>query len=349
MDPNGFETADKCENGPQQGTPLGYAGDGSPYNQLIDGHPYLLQDIWSNTRSGCVQSSTTVASTRPCTRSNLRQFSSPVSGNLGRARRVPVARDRRPRRGPGGRRPGRDPRGRELGPVDAARPRRPAPRRRGRPRHDRGHLRRRQAQSVAGLDPDRGWRQSLHRGGVHRLVRPRPRLRRAAPGRRGHGADLIGPCGQTGVLTLRIGATLAPSPTEQCQTETDAAPIIVRRVGPGGAGDLEQRGQPRRLCGRARRRDRADDGGARRARQCQPRFPTANSWSSRRAFPRARRSCGFAPCGALGSSRMRRTGCAARPHAGPRARRERGRGDSLTGVPVRGGDVVRCSTRRGAG
>ena len=25
MDPNGFETADKCENGPQQGTPLGYA------------------------------------------------------------------------------------------------------------------------------------------------------------------------------------------------------------------------------------------------------------------------------------------------------------------------------------
>ena len=48
MDPNGFEVADKCEQGPEQGTPLGYAADGSPYNQVIDGHEYLVQDIWSN-------------------------------------------------------------------------------------------------------------------------------------------------------------------------------------------------------------------------------------------------------------------------------------------------------------
>ncbi len=44
---------------------------------------------------------------------------------------------------------------------------------------------------------------------------------------------VIGPCGQTGVLTLRIGASLAPSPTDQCETETDFAPINVPRVGPG--------------------------------------------------------------------------------------------------------------------
>ena len=90
MDPNGFETADKCENGPQQGAPLGYASDGSPYNQLIDGHQYLIQDIWSNARSGCVQSSTTVASIPPLHTLDLRQFSSQVSGNLGARQRLPV-------------------------------------------------------------------------------------------------------------------------------------------------------------------------------------------------------------------------------------------------------------------
>ena len=85
MDPNGFETADKCENGPQEGTPLGYAADGSPYNQVIDGHQYLIQDVWSNARSGCVQSSTAVASIPPLHTVDLRQFSSRVSGSLGAA------------------------------------------------------------------------------------------------------------------------------------------------------------------------------------------------------------------------------------------------------------------------
>jgi hypothetical protein len=56
MDPNGFEAADKCETGPQEGTPLGSAPDGSPYNQVINGHEYLIQDIWSNARDGCTGS-----------------------------------------------------------------------------------------------------------------------------------------------------------------------------------------------------------------------------------------------------------------------------------------------------
>ena len=55
MDPNGFEVADKCEFGPQRGNPLGFAPDGSPYNQVINGHQYLIQEMWSNDDNGCVQ------------------------------------------------------------------------------------------------------------------------------------------------------------------------------------------------------------------------------------------------------------------------------------------------------
>jgi hypothetical protein len=57
MDPNGFEVADKCQAGPQYGTPLGYAADGSPFNQLIDGEQWLVQKMWSNAVLGCVQRS----------------------------------------------------------------------------------------------------------------------------------------------------------------------------------------------------------------------------------------------------------------------------------------------------
>ena len=37
MDPNGYEVGDKCDVAPNRGTPLGYAADGSPYNQVIHG------------------------------------------------------------------------------------------------------------------------------------------------------------------------------------------------------------------------------------------------------------------------------------------------------------------------
>ena len=90
MDPNGLETGDKCENGPQEGAPLGYAPDGSPYNQVINGHQYLLQDMWSNAATGCVQSSTATGSPLPLHTVSLHQFSPLVSGRLGTARRVPV-------------------------------------------------------------------------------------------------------------------------------------------------------------------------------------------------------------------------------------------------------------------
>ena len=231
MDPNGLETADKCENGPQLGTPLGYASDGSPYNQLINGHHYLIQDIWSNARSGCVQSSTTVASVPALHAVALRQFSSAVSGTLGSARRVPVAVILARAGGPVAVASGVSRADGSWGPLTL--------RGRGGQPHAVGDDRD-VIEVLYGLGknspaPDfietgdggnpftesgfTGWFDLDHGYAV----------RSAA----GHTQLLIGPCGQTGVLTLRVGAAPAPSPTDQCETETDAAPITVAHLGPG--------------------------------------------------------------------------------------------------------------------
>jgi hypothetical protein len=86
MDPNGFEVGDKCENGPQLGTPLGFAPDGSPYNQVINGHKYLTQEMWANQDNGnnpdCVQATTTTTNPLPLPQVFLTQFSPTVSGNI---------------------------------------------------------------------------------------------------------------------------------------------------------------------------------------------------------------------------------------------------------------------------
>ncbi len=83
VDPNGYEVADKCEFGPQHGTPLGFASDGSPYNQVINGHKYLLQEMWSNDDGGCVQGTNEIANPLPLSQVNLTQFSPHVSGQIG--------------------------------------------------------------------------------------------------------------------------------------------------------------------------------------------------------------------------------------------------------------------------
>jgi hypothetical protein len=85
MDPNGFEAGDKCENGPQYGAPLGYAANGSPYNQLINGHEYLLQMMWSGAANGCVQRST-AAPPGTVPEVSLTQFSPYLSGHTGIAK-----------------------------------------------------------------------------------------------------------------------------------------------------------------------------------------------------------------------------------------------------------------------
>lgn len=81
MDPNGFEIGDKCETGPQRGTPLGYGASGAPYNQLIGGHGYFIQSMWSNLDSGCRQSSSASAPPPNLPHVALSQYSSEVSGS----------------------------------------------------------------------------------------------------------------------------------------------------------------------------------------------------------------------------------------------------------------------------
>jgi hypothetical protein len=81
MDPNGFEVGDKCEFGDQKGTPLGYAPNGAPYNQVVNHHEYFLQEMWSNDNHGCVQATSKTSSPLPLPQVNLTQFSSRVTGN----------------------------------------------------------------------------------------------------------------------------------------------------------------------------------------------------------------------------------------------------------------------------
>jgi len=50
---HGYEIGDVCAF--DWGTPLGTAPNGSPYNQVINGHPYWYQMEWSNYGHGCVQ------------------------------------------------------------------------------------------------------------------------------------------------------------------------------------------------------------------------------------------------------------------------------------------------------
>ena len=95
-DPDGFEVADKCEVGPQVGAPLGYAADGSPYDQLIGGHEYLIQEMWSNDDAGCVQRTTQTTSSLPLPEVDLTQFSSRVSGNIGTERPACTSPSRSP-------------------------------------------------------------------------------------------------------------------------------------------------------------------------------------------------------------------------------------------------------------
>ena len=55
-DLHGFEVGDVCVS--DMGTTLGTAPNGSPYNQVINGHPYWYQTEWSNYTHSCRQSVT---------------------------------------------------------------------------------------------------------------------------------------------------------------------------------------------------------------------------------------------------------------------------------------------------
>ncbi|MGH2876287.1 MAG: hypothetical protein ACRDLV_08560, partial [Solirubrobacteraceae bacterium] len=232
MDPNGFETGDKCENGPQTGAPLGFATDGSPYNQVIDDHQYLIQDMWSNARNGCVQSSASAGSAPSLHEVRLTQFSPAVSGGTGVARRVPVlvklfrahrlvatASGRTRPNGTWGPLTLRDTNGRphavgddrdilevEYGSAKHAvlQPDLIATGDGGNPFTESGW--------TGWYDLDHGY--AIHSQGPLTFV-------------------LIGPCSQTGTLSLRIGSRSSTAPTELCETESDASVLPLGRLGLG--------------------------------------------------------------------------------------------------------------------
>jgi hypothetical protein len=225
LDPTGFEVADKCES-PEQGTPLGYAPDGSPYNQLIAGHEYLIQDMWSNAASGCVQQSTATSSALPLHTVDLRQYSSSVRGSLGVARSAPVRiiLDRGPAivasaatstRADG-----------TWGPV-RLRSAGGAPHALG---DDRDTLVISYGNSPGAPSPDV---ISTGDGGNPLSQSGFTGWQLLDSGTEVFGREvMIAPCSQTGVITLRVGSSLTEPPAELCGTETDSATVPTPPIGP---------------------------------------------------------------------------------------------------------------------
>lgn len=233
MDPNGNEVADKCEFGPQVGTPIGYAADGSPYNQLINGEQWFLQTMWSNARGGCVLSSTASTSPLPLPQVHLTQFSSSVSGSIGAAKAnvavtialkragTVVGRARTTTRSDGA-----------WGPVSLKSLTR-APVEAfgddrdevyvhygaGGPRNDtiltgNGGNAFTETGWTGWFDLDNGF---------------------AVVSGFGVGGVLIAPCFQTGVLQLTVGRTATESPTDLCGTETDVSIVSTGPIASGSA------------------------------------------------------------------------------------------------------------------
>ena len=226
MDPNGLEVGDKCQNGPQAGTPLGFAVNGAPYNQVINAHQYLIQAMWSNAGGGCVQHSSPASSSAPPATVRMTQFSPVISGNIGTPRRgvhvtAVLARAGFPVAGGVTRTGSRGSWRVSLQALGSA--------------------------GVHAVGDDRD--EILIAYGSHG---PKPDLIETGDGGNPFTAtgwtgwfDLdtgfevgtrgvaLGPCSQTGVLGLRVGSALTEPPIEQCETETDAAVLRTSHIGPG--------------------------------------------------------------------------------------------------------------------
>ena len=238
-DPNGFEVGDKCELGPQIGTPLGYAANGAPFDQLIGGHEYLIQEMWSNNDGGCVQRTALTTSPLPLPQVDLTQFSNTVSGNIGSNAagvQVTVAVYR----------PSRLASPDTLTPLSA--------------------LAAKVVQASTTTGANGAWSLSLAPfavGDDRDLITVRYsgaplRPDFIATGSGGNpfsesgwtgwsdldtGAEVsnrkggfvtLGPCFQTGVLTLRVGGT-SYSPNDTCNTQTNTATIATGRISTGDA------------------------------------------------------------------------------------------------------------------
>ncbi|MBV8999560.1 MAG: hypothetical protein JO304_10890 [Solirubrobacterales bacterium] len=234
MDPNGFEVGDKCEFNPQRGTPLGFAANGSPFNQVINGHQYWTQEMWSQADGGCVQASTkTIAdSPLPLPQVNLTQFGSTVTGNTETGaggttvtvslirtdvsgNRITTSSASTTSAGDGswsvtlpGHAVGDD---RDEVDVDYSGPNAPSP----------GHQ---VILTGNGGNPftESGWTGWTDLDNGYALTNKPPSL-------------TIGPCFQTGVESYTVNGTVgAESPSDFCSTSADTATVALSaRVGPG--------------------------------------------------------------------------------------------------------------------
>jgi hypothetical protein len=231
-DPNGMEIADKCEQA-GFGPPLGFARDSSEFNQVINGHRYLLPLMWSNPDGACVQRTAKTTSPLPLSSVELRQFSASIRGRLSTgAAGVPVtislARAHKPvavasaRTGQGGAwgpvtmqsqdghpyafGDDRD----EIGVVygEAGQP--PELIETG----DGGNPFGVQGKNASGYT---GWFTLDHGYAVH--------------SGRGGGSVQLGPCSQTGVLSLSVGGGFTEPPAEVCDLGSDTGALRTRRLG----------------------------------------------------------------------------------------------------------------------
>jgi hypothetical protein len=237
MDPNGNEVGDKCEFGPQIGTPLGFAANGSPFNQVIDGDQWLIQSMWSNAINGCVQTSTATPAPPSLPQVRLTQFSPSVSGNVGAAQgHISVTitlkragtfagRARAATRSDG-----------SWGPVSLTSLTRAPVAAVGDDR-DKVFV----AYGKGGPPNDTiltgnggnaftetgwtGWFDLDHGYAIFSAF--------------GVNGVLIAPCFQTGVLTLSVNHAATESPTDLCGTETDTSIIDTGTIGPGADLRLE--------------------------------------------------------------------------------------------------------------
>ena len=221
MDPNGFEVGDKCDVGPVQGAPLGYALDGAPFNQVINGDRYLTQAMWSNVASGCVQRSGAVVSQPGLPTVSIRQFSSRISGNIGVAqpgvpvligllrggRLITVA-------SAGTRSDG------SWGPVSIGSHAFGDDRDLIRIVYGRGGPPPDLIDTAAGGNPftQSGFTGWFDLDNGYRVL--------------SHGV-VIAPCSQTGVLRLTVGFLATAPPVELCQTETDLTVVPTGSIGRG--------------------------------------------------------------------------------------------------------------------
>jgi hypothetical protein len=227
MDPNGFEVGDKCENGSQPGTPLGFAANGSPYNQLINGRQYFFQTMWSNTVSGCVQSSTSTQSALPLASVNLTQFSPTVTGNIAKpVSRIPVLVEIFRAGAVVAVGAGRtDARGNWRVRLIAAdgRPRAPGDDRdQIAVRYGKGGPAPDLIETGNGGNPftESGWTGWYALDSGYAVSR---------------NSIQLGPCGQTGVLAVLVDHAATAPPIEQCSNTTDAATVATKSLRAGTA------------------------------------------------------------------------------------------------------------------